>query len=61
MEKSNVSIVDSFVSVTKNEVSIVHMYVPPIMGMDKSFRYNPNRKRRLLLNKNDIYPKIKEE
>ncbi len=54
IKSSNVSITDSFISVTDNEVSIVHMYVPPIMGMDKSFRYNPNRKRRLLLNKYEI-------
>ena len=54
IKNSEVSIAESFVSVEEHDVSILHMYVPLFKGASKDLRYNPLRKRRLLLNKYEI-------
>ncbi len=59
IKASRVSINESFISVFKGEIYINHMYVAPIPELDKLFKYNPTRVRKLLLNRNEIEEIIK--
>ena len=56
---ARVSINDSFISIRKGEVYVNHLYISPIPELDKLFKYNPTRVRKLLLNKSEISEIIK--
>ena len=54
IKNSNVSLNESFITVKKGEVYILHMHVSPIPEMRDIIKYNPTRTRKLLLNRNEI-------
>jgi SsrA-binding protein len=53
IKNSNVSLNESFITVKKGEVYILHMHVSPIPEMG-DIKYNPTRTRKLLLNRYEI-------
>lgn len=54
VKSGKVSVNESFISIKNGEVYINHLYISPIGEIDKLFKYNPTRVRKLLLNKNEI-------
>jgi SsrA-binding protein len=54
VKSGKVSVNESFISINRGEVYINHLYIAPIGEIDKLFKYNPTRIRKLLLNKNEI-------
>jgi len=59
--KGEGSVDDAFAYISRNlEIFLLNMYIPPFKQDSKIAKYNPTRKRKLLMHKNEIIKLVNE-